>query len=96
MDWKYSCLPELFLKEPLFMRHYYDMKNVGHTHIHYVQNKSDNLNVINLSFPELGDFPIPESWGTLLFIVLAANFIAALLFTALVHTARSTLAGENV
>lgn len=40
-------------------------------------------------------FNFPESWAPLLFIVLAAYFVAAILFTALVHTARSTLADQD-
>lgn len=46
------------LKEPMFMRHYYNLTHVGNMQIHYVQNKTDNLRIHNLSFPELGDFPV--------------------------------------
>jgi hypothetical protein len=44
------------LKEPLFTKHFYDIKHgMNSFRLYYLQNINDNSQVINIRFPELGD-----------------------------------------
>lgn len=50
------CYQKHVLKEPLFLKQYYDDKTVtGDFQLYYIQNINDNVTVTNIIFPEIGN-----------------------------------------
>ena len=50
------CYQKHVLKEPLFLKQYYDDKMVtGDFQLYYIQNINDNVTVANIIFPEIGN-----------------------------------------